>query len=147
MSLSDWQRNGWLMPHQTSPQEIADLLAIVDRDLHNSQVDDLSPDWQLNIAYNAALQAAKAALAAHGYQVTKGGMAHYHTLQSLVLTIGLTASDARKLDVFRKRRNTTEYDQAGITSAADADEMRALATTIRASLVAWLRSNRPNLHP
>jgi hypothetical protein len=82
------------MPRQTSPQEIADLLAIVDRDLHNSQVDDLSPDWQLNIAYNAALQAAKAALAAHV-------------------------------------ADTTEYDQAGISSAADADEMRTLATTIR----------------
>lgn len=113
----------------------------------NSQVEGLSADWQLNIAYNAALQAAKAALAAHGYQVAKGGMAHFHTLQSLTVTVGLSSQDARKLDVFRKRRNATEYDQAGITSSREADEMQALASEIRGAVVTWLRANRPDLLP
>ena len=30
MSLQDWAANGWLRPYTTSPQEIANLLAIVD---------------------------------------------------------------------------------------------------------------------
>ena len=64
MSLSDWARNGWLVTHQTSPQEIGDLLGVVDRDLHDCAVKDLSQDWQLAIAYNAALQCATAALCA-----------------------------------------------------------------------------------
>ena len=34
MTLKEWQNYGWLRPHQTSPQEIQDLLKIVDRDLH-----------------------------------------------------------------------------------------------------------------
>jgi hypothetical protein len=38
MTLADWQRNGWLTPHQTSVHEIADLLAVVDRDLADSDV-------------------------------------------------------------------------------------------------------------
>lgn len=37
MSLSDWARNGWLVPHRTTPQELTDLLAIVDRDLADSE--------------------------------------------------------------------------------------------------------------
>ena len=36
MSLIDWSRNGWLVPHRTSPGEIADLLAVVERDLADS---------------------------------------------------------------------------------------------------------------
>ena len=33
MSLHDWAKAGWLRPHQTSRRQIADLFAIVDRDL------------------------------------------------------------------------------------------------------------------
>lgn len=43
MSLKDWQANRWLTNHETSPQEIADLLAVVERDL--KPVDRLSADW------------------------------------------------------------------------------------------------------
>ena len=32
MSLQSWLSNGWLVTHQTGPQEIADLLAVADRD-------------------------------------------------------------------------------------------------------------------
>ncbi len=70
MSLRDWLENGWLIEHQTSVQDIGGLLGVADRDLANSQVSGLSPDWQLNIAYNAALQLATAALAAAGYRAT-----------------------------------------------------------------------------
>ena len=62
MSLRDWQRNSWLVLHKTSPDEISGLLAIVERDLCNAQVAGLADDWRLSIAYNAALQAATAAL-------------------------------------------------------------------------------------
>ena len=63
MSLKDWLKNGWLVEHKTSPQEITDLLGVMDRDLADCETPGLSPDWRLNIAYNAALQAATAALA------------------------------------------------------------------------------------
>jgi hypothetical protein len=36
MSLKQWADNGWLRNHKTSPQEIANLLGIVDRDLHDA---------------------------------------------------------------------------------------------------------------
>jgi len=53
MSLKPWLNNGWLVPHKTSPQEIADLLAVADRDFEDCQTEGLSVDWRLNIAYNA----------------------------------------------------------------------------------------------
>jgi hypothetical protein len=51
-----------------SPEEIKNLLAISDRDLLACQVKQLPADWRCTIAYNAALQAATAALAAAGYR-------------------------------------------------------------------------------
>ncbi len=39
MSLQQWANNGWLRPHQTSPQEVGELLAMVDRDLTDAEGD------------------------------------------------------------------------------------------------------------
>ena len=58
MSLSEWERNGWLTKHQTSRNEIHDLLQVVERDLADSAAENVSADWRMNIAYNAGLQAA-----------------------------------------------------------------------------------------
>ncbi len=55
MTLSQWASNGWLRPHQPTPQEIADLLSIVERDLADAR-SDISADWRFGIAYNAALK-------------------------------------------------------------------------------------------
>jgi hypothetical protein len=66
MSLQSWLQNSWLVQHTTSPEEIKNLLAISDRDLLTCQVKQLPADWRCTIAYNAALQAATAALAAAG---------------------------------------------------------------------------------
>ena len=63
MSLTDWLNNGWLIEHKTSKSEISDLISVVERDLNDSKIKGLSPDWRLSIAYNAALQIATAALA------------------------------------------------------------------------------------
>ena len=37
MSLSAWAKNGWLLEHKSSGQEITHLLALVDRDLADCQ--------------------------------------------------------------------------------------------------------------
>ena len=45
MSLKQWEANGWLRPHQTSRKEIANLLAIADRDITDAASSDISDDW------------------------------------------------------------------------------------------------------
>ena len=112
MSLPDWRKNGWLLEHRSTPQEIRDLFGIVDRDLEDCRTDGLSPDWRLNIAYNAALQAATAALCAAGYRAAREAH-HYRVIQSLRLTIGAPVTLVSQLDAFRKKRNIGGYDRAG----------------------------------
>jgi hypothetical protein len=53
--LKQWESNGWLRAEPTSRDEIANLLAIVDRDLKDA-TGLVSADWQFGIAYNAALK-------------------------------------------------------------------------------------------
>ena len=109
MTLDDWLRRGWLTSHQTSTREIADLLALADRDLAASRTPGLDADWRLSIAYNAALQLATAALAACGYRATREAH-HYRVLQSLALTIGADAALVHQLDQFRRKRNLGAYE-------------------------------------
>jgi hypothetical protein len=82
VSFADWVKNGWLVAHKSSKQEITNLLGIVARDLKDSQAKDVSDDWRFAIAYNAALQAATAALAASGYRAGRDSH-HYRVIQSL----------------------------------------------------------------
>ncbi len=144
MSLKDWLKNGWLVEHKTSPQEITDLLGVVDRDLADCQTPGLSPDWRLNIAYNAALQAATAALAASGYRTVRESH-HYRAIQSLAYTIGTDRKLIAQFDRFRKKRNIGEYERAGAVSDQEAAEMVTLARGVRSDVETWLRLNHPKL--
>lgn len=145
MSLSDWEsRNRWLSVHRPTKPEIVELLAVVERDLRESHAEGLGPDWRLAIAHNAALQAAAAALAASGYRAARGDH-HHRTIESLRLTIGWDAARVEALQGFRRKRNTTEYDRAGLVSEKDAEDMRDLAVSLRDDVIGWLRKNHPDL--
>jgi hypothetical protein len=144
MTLQNWLLNNWLTPHKTSRQEISDLFAVADRDLSDCQSPGLSPDGRLNIAYNAALQAATAALAAAGYRAVRA--AHYYRIiQSLAYTIVIPADIIAQFDQFRKKRNIGGYERAGTTSDQEAKEMFLLATKLRRDVEAWLRGTRHEL--
>ena len=144
MSLEDWQNNGWLTSHQSSPQEIGDLLAVADRDLKDCQSEGLSADWQFNIAYNALLQAATSALAAAGYRASRDSH-HYRVLQSLAFTVGLAESVLRQLDAFRKKRNLTGYERIGAVSDLEVGEIIEAARTVRQQAETWIRETHPEL--
>jgi hypothetical protein len=136
--------NGWLIEHRTTPREITDLLGVADRDLADAEVPRLSPDWRLNIAYNAALQSAAAALAAAGYRAARDGH-HYRVIQSLTHTVGADAHVISQLDLFRKKRNIGGYERAGVTSDMEAGEMLTLARNLRKEVERWLGTNHPRL--
>lgn len=144
MSLDDWLRNGWLVEHKTSSEEVIELLRLADRDLKECQTSGLSPDWRLAIAYNAALQSAAAALSAAGYRAARDGH-HYRIMQSLAHTIGADADLIAKLDGFRKKRNRSDYERSGAVSAQEAEEMFILAKQLRKIVGDWLKKNHPGL--
>jgi len=144
MSLRSWLQNGWLVEHVTSLEEIGNLLAIADRDLAASQAPKLPSDWRLAIAYNAALQAANAALAAAGYRASRDSH-HYRVIQSLEFTINPGRNVIDTLDGVRKKRNISSYDMAGSVSEREADEVFTLAGKIRSDVEEWIRGARPEL--
>lgn len=144
MSLQNWLQNSWLVRHTSTPDEIANLLAISDRDLAACQVKQLPSDWRFTIAYNAALQAATAALAAAGYRASRDNH-HYRVIQSLAFTTAPGRKLIDTFDGFRKKRNASSYDVAGMVSDQEAAEMLALAAKLRTEVERWIKANHPEL--
>jgi hypothetical protein len=101
MTLQNWLHNSWLVQHTASVEEISNLLAISDRDLAACQVRELPTDWRFAIAYNAALQAATAGLAAAGYRASRDNH-HYRVIQSLEFTIAPGRKFIDTLDSFAR---------------------------------------------
>ena len=146
MSLNDWLANRWVVAHQASTEEIADLFAVVDRDLEDAAVPRLSPDWRLGISYNAALQLATLALAAAGYRPGRE-RAHERAILSLRETVGVPPTTVDLLDAVRRKRNQSNYERAGTTSAAEAAELYKAVTELRRDVVRWLKKNHRPLCP
>lgn len=100
----------------------------------------------MSIAYNAALQASTAALAAAGYRASRDSH-HFRVIESLALTIGADADLVATFDAYRKKRNISGYERVGMVSDADADGMRKLALELRDLVMRWLREHHPRLLP
>src|SRR5690242_8386997 len=114
-----WQSllaSGRVKRHRTSPQEIRDLLDIVDRDLKDAGVDIISADRRFATAYNAVLQLAKIVIACSGYRVV--GLGHHQiTFEGLELAMGGPISKlAAYFDTCRRKRNQVDYDFALVAS-------------------------------
>jgi hypothetical protein len=101
--------------------------------LEQCRIAGLSPDWQLNIAYNGVLQAANAALLAAGYRAPTGEGHHYVVLQSLLFTVGLDTTTVQKLDTLRKKRHVATYARAGTVSDREARDALELIDGICAT--------------
>jgi len=144
MSLEDWLNKGRLRAHKTSKSEIAQLLVIFGRDIADAQSNSISIDRRFATAYNAALMVSVAALAASGYKAAGEGH-HYWTIQSLAYTLRLDADTIEKFNKFRRKRNTSDYEQAGIISEQEVKEMIDFAQELRDTLKTWLRTNYAEL--
>lgn len=144
MTLKQWQSNGWLKIEPTSRDEIANLLAMVDRDLQDAG-GSISPDWRFGIAYNAALKLCTILVRAEGYRPSHS-LQHYRAIMAMPLVLGQKKNDdANYLDSCRTKRNTVEYDYVGGASNADAGELIAFAAELKAEVLKWLKDNHPEL--
>ena len=145
MSLERWAEYGWLRAEPTSAEEVADLLGIVSRDLHDAGVEAISEDRRFEAAFNAARTAANVALRACGYRAATQLGHHLKTVESLELTIQADPRLIQKMRVFSKKRNATSYDSAGNISRQELEEVIGVANELEQSVTAWLRENHPEL--
>jgi hypothetical protein len=133
-----------LRAQSTSRNEIANLFAIIKRDLKDA-TGSISSDWQFGIAYNAALKLCTILLRAEGYRPAHG-LQHYRTLMALPLVLGDKKSgDAQYLEACRKKRNAVEYDYVGGASENDAAELLDFVKALREEVLAWLKRKHPEL--
>lgn len=146
MSLTQWAENGWLRPHKTSQQEIADLFKIVDRDLQDAKL-GISSDWRFGIAYNSALKLCTILLYAEGYRPA-GAFKHYRPIQALPLILGPERKpDAEYLEVCRNKRNIAEYKYVGDVTDKDVVELIAFVKELKQDVEDWLESCHSDLLP
>jgi hypothetical protein len=137
--LQRWVEAGALRPHRTSRREIADLLALVDRDLKDARASGVSLDRRFAITYSAVLGLASMVLAASGHRAAARRGHHVVTLQALPEIMGDDVRDlATYFDSCRVLRNASDYDRAGVVASSDVEELLQEATGFRARVLEWL---------
>lgn len=135
---------GKLKPHAADKTEVARLLAAAERALADAQVEQLSADSRLDMAYRAIMQAALAAMLANGYRPATSEAGHHQLLiQALPKTAGVGADRVRVLDAYRAARNQSDYRGIPVSDAV-ARECRTDARRTVDDVRAWLASNRPD---
>ena len=141
MSWKQLLANKQIQIHKTNEQEISALKAVVNRDLVDAALPDLSADRQFATAYNAMLQLAKIVIAKSGYRVLARTGHHATTIEALKLAMGVQIDDlAAYLDMCRRKRNLVEYDYANIISEAEANEILLKSREFRNIVAEWLPS-------
>jgi HEPN domain len=132
--------------HNTSKKELDALRALIARDLADAAVKELSEDRKFATAYNAALQAAKMAIACAGYRLASTPGHHRLTFDVARLALGSPA--VRSLDFFeicRRKRNVIDYDHALVATKTEAEEIVAEAKAFFELVENWIAAHHPQL--
>ena len=71
---------------------------------------------------------------------------HYRTILAMPEILGKELKeDAQYLDTCRKKRNIAEYDQIGVISETEAEELLKFAKVLRQQVLDWLKAKHPDL--
>jgi hypothetical protein len=73
--------------------------------------------------------------------------AHERAILSLRDTAGIASETVDVLDTVRRKRNQINYEHAGTTSDAEANEFYTTLTGLRADVVRWLKKKHSPLVP
>jgi uncharacterized protein (UPF0332 family) len=128
MGIDELIREGSIHSYQASPEEINKALQIADRDMATAlRIRDEDPDWSYNIAYNAVLQACKAYMFFRGYRPSASEN-HKSTLAFVMETVEKPwKATADYFDRVRKKRHKLVYDEIGLISLAELDNLHSEA--------------------
>jgi hypothetical protein len=145
VSLQNLLKIGQLKAHPPDATEVQRLLAAAARNLVDARVITISPETRFDAAYKAVMQAALAALMAHGYRPDTNRPGHHATLmQVLTLTIGLVPARVAVLDTLRRKRNLSDYTGEDIDDSS-VEHCIAEADRLLQDVKTWLKAHRPQL--
>ena len=147
MSLENLLKIGQLKEHPIDAEEIERLLVAAQRNIRDASVTSISSETRFDAAYKAIMQSALAAILMHGYRPDTNKPGHHMTVvQSLPLTIGLSAKRVTVLDALRRKRNIADYTGDDIDDSSVqhcAEEARRLLKDV----IDWRKDHRPKLVP
>lgn len=142
-SLKQLLSEGKIRLHKTSTDEIAGLFKIVERDLKDAQIKELSTDRKFATAYNAALQLTTIILNCRGYRTTSGSH-HFITFQAAKEILGTQHHNL--IDYFdscRNKRNITDYDRSGEVSDYEVEELIKETLAYKTIIINWVKKYYP----
>ncbi len=147
MSLQNLLKIGQLKAHPPDAGEIRRLLVAAARNLADARVTTISPETRFDAAYKAVMQAALAALMAHGYRPDTNRPGHHATVvQGLTLTVALAPARVTVLDTLRRKRNLSDYTGEDIDDSS-VEQCIAEADQLLQDVTAWLKVHKPHLIP
>lgn len=145
VSLRNLLKIGQLKEHPPDAAEVQRLLAAAARNLADARVATISPETRFDAAYKAVMQAALAALMAHGYRPDTSRPGHHATVvQGLVLTIALAPARITVLDTLRRQRNLSDYTGEDIDDSS-VEHCISEANQLLQDVTVWLKAHRPEL--
>ena len=145
VSLQNLLKIGQLKEHPPDAAEVQRLLAAAARNLADANVATISPETRFDAAYKAVMQAALAALMAHGYRPDTSRPGHHATVvQGLALTIALASARVTVLDTLRRQRNLSDYTGEDIDDSS-VEHCISEANQLLQDVTAWLKAHRPQL--
>jgi len=146
-TLKQLESSRLVRPHKSSLSEIETLLAVVERNLSDAAVSQLSDDGRFYMAYSAAFQLSTIALLASGFQA-HGDDHHKVTFSTLPATIGSHMTFlADYFERCRRKRNNIQYDQVNVATKSETEELYKESLEFRTAVLDWLSNNHPKLTP
>jgi uncharacterized protein (UPF0332 family) len=146
MTLRKWINEGRLQQHLTNKQEIQNLFKLVERDLKDAKIKQLSTDRRFATAYNAALQLATIVIHAAGYRIKANTGHHWVTILSFSEFMGKSQKNrSNYFNACRAKRNVTDYDRVGEISESDLNELLNEVIEFKKDVIDWLEKFHPSL--
>ena len=128
MKYDDLINSRRIYREEISGEEVRQAMALAERDLRAARKimqDEL--DWGFAVGYNAVLQASRAYMFAKGYRPASAE-AHKNTLAFMALALGRKHEAlVMYFDRMRVKRHRAVYDQPGLITRREADDLLARA--------------------
>lgn len=124
MNLKPWLNNGDIQKVVVTEKSLKDLLALINRDLKDCQIESLSEDRRFATAYGAALNLANYVIRIQGYRVS--GKIGHHKITFDIASEVLGKKSLEFIDFFdlcRRKRNKVDYDFANVVSETEVKEL------------------------
>ena len=129
----------------TDKAEISRYLAKIRRKLEDSKKRSISLDSRFDIAFEALLQIALAALRANGYRTTTDAGHQQLAIQLLPKSLGIEPGEIRALDEYRKKRSIGLFEADFDPSESEVKAVIGSVERLLEKLTSHIRTARPEL--